>query len=95
MREKAAVFSTASGWSFWASVRSGEGLRYKLRFTDGLDNDFYNQPLTLIFTFEGERSVERVRFVPPLGALGEFDVVNKRMQLDAVPDERRYVMHVE
>ena len=70
---------------------------YDLAFSDGLDNVFYDQPLTLNFTFAPEEIVRTVRFEPPLGELGELEVSAAGLQfsVNVAPDERPYSLFIE
>ncbi len=63
---------------------------------DGLDNDVYNEPLTLDFRFNPELAVRSVRLTPtPVAGQEHFAVESNRLRLNMVPDERLYTLSLE
>lgn len=70
--------------------------RFEFILSDGLDNDLYDEPLTLDFTFNPDLNVRFAR-IHPSQANGQnrFAVVEDRLRLNMVPDERLYALTIE
>ena len=70
--------------------------RFEFILSDGLDNDLYDEPLTLDFTFNPDLNVRFAR-IHPSQANGQnrFAVVEDRLRLNMVPDERLYTLTIE
>lgn len=70
--------------------------RFEFILSDGLDNDLYDEPLTLDFTFNPDLNV-RFAHIHPSQANGQnrFAVVEDRLRLNMVPDERLYALTIE
>lgn len=66
----------------------GNFVTYKIVFNDGLDNTIYNQPLTLDFTFSAELQIKRVHIEPAINSETDFEVINNKLRLHVIPDEK-------
>lgn len=74
-------------------VEQRKGRRsYELVFADGLDNEVYDQLLTLEFRFDPGLKVRSVHFEPPLGGQADFAVADTTVRLNILPDEQTYRM---
>jgi len=62
---------------------------------DGLDNAVFYEPLTLDFTFNSASNVQKVSIDPPIDGQTSFAVVDGKMRLHMIPDERQYSLILE
>jgi hypothetical protein len=70
--------------------------QFELKIGDGLDNQIFDEPLTLDFHFADELAVQGVRITPaPTGDQTHFVVSQNRLRLHMVPDERQYTLVLE
>jgi hypothetical protein len=70
--------------------------QFELKIGDGLDNQTFDEPLTLDFHFADELAVQGVRITPaPTGDQTHFVVSQNRLRLHVVPDERQYTLVLE
>ena len=63
---------------------------YIIIVRDGLDNDVFNEPLTLDLTFRPELNVQKVFIDPPIDEQTTFPVIDGELRLQMVPAERQY-----
>ena len=63
---------------------------YIIIVEDGLDNDLFDEPLTLDLTFKPALNVQKVFIDPPVDEQTAFPVVDGMLRLQMVPDERQY-----
>ena len=73
----------------------GTPKQFELTIGDGLDNALYDEPLTFEFNFNPELRVRWVHFDPPIGDESSFAIEEDRLQVELVPDERRYALVLE
>jgi peptidoglycan/xylan/chitin deacetylase (PgdA/CDA1 family) len=77
------------------SAKKKKGWRhYDLVFRDGLDNEVYDQPLTLEFRFAPELSIDRLQIDPPLEGGADFAVTGDQLRLHVLPDEQVYSLRI-
>jgi len=65
---------------------------YEVLFFDRLDNEVYDQPLTLDITFDTEIAIEKIQIELPNYEATEFEVTDNRLRLYVIPDEQKYRM---
>ena len=68
---------------------------YDIIISDQLNNALFNEPLTLDFTFNPQLNVQKVYIDPPVEKRTVFPVVDNKMRLHVVPNERRYTLVLE
>ena len=69
---------------------------FELFIGDGLDNDVYDEPLTLDFQFNPDLGVRAARITPtPVAGQERFIVEENHLRLNMVPDERLYTLSLE
>lgn len=69
---------------------NADSLKFKVSFRDDLDNTIYNQPLTLDFNFNTGENIKKMTIVPAIDSSTEFPVVDYKVRLNVVPDEKKY-----
>jgi len=74
------------------SKSSDDSIRYNVSFRDNLDNSIFNQPLTCEISFADSINVEEIVFSPPLADGNRFNVVDKKITVNVIPDESKYEM---
>ena len=68
---------------------------FEMTMRDNLDNEVYDQPLSFDLTFNPDLSVRRIYLDPPIDGQSSFEVVDDRVRLHMVPDEKRYTLILE
>ncbi len=63
---------------------------YRMRLIDNLENDFYNQELTLTIKDEQFKDYTKMIVSPAINSKTEFKVCNGTVELNAIPDEKIY-----
>jgi len=71
-----------------------ENNEYNVVFRDGLDNSIYDTPLTVDFTFADSLTVQEIKFEPALNGLNEYEVINNKLRINVIPDDKRYKMTI-
>ncbi len=67
---------------------------YNVVFRDGLDNSIYDTPLTVDFTFADSLTIQEIKFEPALNDLNEYKVINNKLRLNVIPDDKKYKMTI-
>lgn len=63
---------------------------YKVSFCDGLNNEIYDQPLTLDISFDYSANVRSMHIEPAVNGIKDFQVENNKLQMNIVPNEQKY-----
>lgn len=66
---------------------------YKVEFFDNLENEMYNQPLSIEFEMNGE-SFRSIKLVSPEGSEVQNEVTNGFVTFNIIPDEKEYIVHL-
>ena len=67
---------------------------YNVVFRDGLDDSIYDTPLTVDFTFADSLTVQEIKFEPALNDINEYKVINNKLRLNVIPDDKKYKMTI-
>jgi len=89
-----------------AYIRERNGLRLELAagssdgglaisFRDGLDNEVYDQPLTLELELNPQLNIQALHVMSPNGRTDTHEVTDNRLRLNVLPDEATYFMRLE
>jgi hypothetical protein len=73
----------------------GAAKEYGLVFRDGLDNQVYDQPLTVELRIDPGLAVQRAYLEPPVESGGSYELTGDRFRVNLVPDEKQYTLRLE
>lgn len=69
--------------------------KYYIIFRDNLDNEIYNQPLTLEFNFNTNLHIKKMLINPAVESKTEFQAKDNKIRLNIIPDEKRYLITIQ
>lgn len=66
---------------------------YRVKFSDNLDNEMFNQPLSIQFETKGDL-VQTIKIVYPDSTTIENAVINDLVSFNIIPDEKEYLVYL-